>query len=122
MSIALSKRIKQDILSPSSPYSAQNSDADVWVDLSNDVCIACDELVASMYTPQEEEELHEAASAFHGVIESLRQSVEAVLLLDISSLEDSFQNLSVDADSNRDKISQWFTTCFTQIRNTVSQI
>jgi hypothetical protein len=90
----LHKRIATDILS-----SIYSSDSNPYLDLlpqhSSALLIASDDLVATMYGPQNTENMVTELASFKTVIQNLQAPVMPLLL--------------------QDKSKKWFNTCFEQI-------
>ncbi|KAF8212238.1 hypothetical protein K438DRAFT_1484924, partial [Mycena galopus ATCC 62051] len=101
----LHKRILRDILS-TSQEAPNNSMLDVLSSLSHELLSASDELVSTLYTPQDPDRIRTELSAFRKIISDFQAS-----LAKPDALETQLQSLSLAPDDG----SKWFDTCFVQL-------
>ncbi|KAJ7582717.1 hypothetical protein C8J56DRAFT_955554 [Mycena floridula] len=105
LSNALHKRIAVEFLSPSS-HESFIMDLDMLPSLSMAWMAASDELVATLYPPQDPGAIEEETLAFQRIIRDIKQLVYGAFPPD-ESLEDQMAGLAL--------ITRWFDTCFQQI-------
>ncbi|KAG6820364.1 hypothetical protein H0H93_001556 [Arthromyces matolae] len=123
MSTLLHKRIIKDVLtiSPGSP-SLFIREFDSLPQHSSSLVAASDELIASLYSPQNSSELSADLNAFTQVIDDLRSSLGD--LLQEPTLADQMQAMHLQSSSTRTQKDprRWFHTCFAQIQKTANDL
>ncbi|KAJ7709907.1 hypothetical protein B0H17DRAFT_916206 [Mycena rosella] len=108
----LHKRILADILSPPQD-SPNNSTLDILSALSHLLLSASDELVSTLYTPQDPSNIASELSSFRKIISDFQAS-----LAKPDALETQLENLSLGSSSG----SKWFDTCFVQLYKAVDAL
>src|ERR1700759_2237790 len=101
----LHKRIGRDLLSSITYPTEYNTHLDALPQHSSALLVASDELVASMYSPQNAENITAELAAFKTIIQTLQSSIVPLL------------------EQKKDgKIKLWFTTCFEQVLKAVAAL
>ncbi|KAJ7774611.1 Grap2 and cyclin-D-interacting-domain-containing protein [Mycena maculata] len=108
----LHKRILRDILSTSNEPSS-NTALDRLSSLSHTLLSASDELVSTLYTPQDPQNIETELRSFRTIISDFQAS-----LIKPDALETELESLSLE-NENR---SKWFDTCFVQIYKAVDAL
>ncbi|KAF9482750.1 hypothetical protein BDN70DRAFT_874529 [Pholiota conissans] len=117
IALLLHKRIARDILS-SDARSKGNLALDKLGSFSGKLLAAFDDLISSMYAPQQASNIKLHLGSFQRVIKLIQP---IIVLPPNKSLDEEFESLSISSQS-RDKNDVWFATCFEQIDNAVSRI
>ncbi|CAA7271702.1 unnamed protein product [Cyclocybe aegerita] len=108
--VLLHKRVLKDILGQD--LNARNDPTlDNLATLSGQLLEASDDLISSMYGPQQPSNITACLDAYNAVLKDVRQTL---LLPRERSLEDQVADLSLSPPSG-EKSAKWFTTCFDQI-------
>ncbi|GLB34956.1 hypothetical protein LshimejAT787_0205210 [Lyophyllum shimeji] len=126
MSTLLHKRIMKDILSPP-PHSSLKSSAslvqhvDSLVPQSSALLVASDDLVATLYPPQNPSDISTELAAFMDVIKNLRSFI--VTLLQELTLAEQMEAMRLQGGgvSQKDP-KRWFEACFVQIQRAASTL
>jgi hypothetical protein len=108
----LHKRILRDILS-TSQESPNNSTLDALSSLSHTLLSASDELVSTLYTPQDQEKMETELRSFRKLISDFQAS-----LVKPDALETQLESLSMASNNG----SKWFDTCFVQLYKAVDAL
>ncbi|KAF7338298.1 hypothetical protein MVEN_02055200 [Mycena venus] len=108
----LHKRILRDIL-PASQKPPNNAILDALSSLSHTLLSASDELVSTLYTPQDPKKMETELSAFRKIISDFQAS-----LAKPDALETQLQSLSLETNNG----SKWFDTCFVQLFKAVDAL
>ncbi|KAJ6630800.1 hypothetical protein B0H10DRAFT_855976 [Mycena sp. CBHHK59/15] len=106
LSTLLHKRILSDVLSIAREPSS-NTTLDTMSSLSHALLSASDELVSTLYTPQDSVNMDAEVRSFRKIISDLQASV-----VDTESLETQLEGLSLGRNNGSKK---WFDACFVQI-------
>jgi hypothetical protein len=111
LSTLLHKRILTDVLSvPQDPHT--NSTLDTLSSLSHTLLSASDELVSTLYTPQDPDHIATELTEFRRVVSDFQSSI-----IQPESLEAQLANLSLGKNGLK-----WFNTCFVQIYKAVDAL
>ncbi|KAJ6547562.1 Grap2 and cyclin-D-interacting-domain-containing protein [Mycena capillaripes] len=108
----LHKRILRDILS-TSQEPPNNSTLDTLSSLSHALLSAFDELVSTLYTPQDSEKMETELTSFRQIISDFQAS-----LVKPDALETQMENLSLGSNNG----FKWFDTCFSQLYKAVATL
>ncbi|KAG6818117.1 hypothetical protein H0H87_000022 [Tephrocybe sp. NHM501043] len=125
LSTLLHKRIIKDILTiPSGQITLSSQvveNLDSLPPQSSSLVVASDELVATLYTPQNPSDISTELAAFAMVINSLQSIVQN--LIHEPSLADQIQAISLQTPSTPQKDpKKWFQTCFAQIQKAIDSL
>jgi len=101
----LHKRVLRDILSTSGD-SPSNATLDGLSSLSHMLLSASDELVSTLYTPQDPRNIETELRSFRKIISDFQAS-----LVKPDALETQLEHLSLENKNG----SKWFDTCFVQL-------
>ncbi|KAG0707756.1 hypothetical protein DFH29DRAFT_823028 [Suillus ampliporus] len=118
------KRIMLDLLSSTPNTLPPNIALDALLLESHALQAASDELVASLYVPQNPATIRKDSLALLDVINAL-QSRLRIFFPDTSSLEQQLSGLSIEGDSTPSKPKadkKWFDICFDQITKTSANL
>ncbi|KAJ7109375.1 hypothetical protein C8R44DRAFT_635330, partial [Mycena epipterygia] len=108
----LHKRVLADVLS-ASREPPNNSALDTLSSLSHTLLSASDELVATLYTPQDPNNIKSELASFRKIISDFQAS-----LVKPGGLETQLEKLSLGNDNR----SKWFDTCFVQLYKAVDAL
>jgi hypothetical protein len=116
----LHKRIFTDLLS-SSPQS--NLALDSFSIQSSALLLASDELISTMYTPQDSSAAANESASFLDVIKTLQADLD-VFFSQNHILEAQLDNMSLSTNSSGEEMrtKKWFDTCFQQIHKAVGSL
>ncbi|KAJ7155968.1 hypothetical protein C8R43DRAFT_417146 [Mycena crocata] len=103
----LHKRVLRDVLSTSGKP-PDNATLDALSSLSHTLLSASDELVSTLYTPQDPTNISTELSSFRSLISDLQAS-----LVKPDAFEAQLEHLSLG--SSNASASKWFDTCFVQL-------
>ncbi|KAF8077948.1 hypothetical protein FPV67DRAFT_1685322 [Lyophyllum atratum] len=126
MSTLLHKRIITDILLPPShsplklsPHFVQHMDS--LPPHSSALLVASDDLVSTLYTPQDPSDISTELDSFIEIIDNLRATV--LVLLQEPTLAEQMEAMSLKSTgvSQKDP-KKWFEACFIQIRKAVDTL
>ncbi|PSR94111.1 hypothetical protein PHLCEN_2v4539 [Hermanssonia centrifuga] len=120
------KRIILDILKQSTPpKDASATSIDVLPGLSHTLLLACEELVAVLYAPQDSRAIRSAILSLAETVRKVKTSLLSTQLLpdirpsaDVGSLEKKMGQVSINNETPAKKernVRAWFNTCFEQI-------
>lgn len=107
----LHKRVLRDILS-TSQEPPSNATLDSLSSLSHTLLSASDELVSTLYTPQDPRNVETELRSFRKIISDFQASLVK------PGLETQLENLSLGNDNK----SKWFDTCFVQLYKAVDAL
>jgi len=114
----LHKRILLDLLSPSSP-SIQNPPLDALLLHSTALLTSTDDLISTLYTPQNSTSIRTELTTFVDVVRALQSGLQSAGFFTTIGLEDQLGKMSIQGDGKGKKtgkdIKKWFDTCFEQI-------
>ncbi|KDR81609.1 hypothetical protein GALMADRAFT_239668 [Galerina marginata CBS 339.88] len=111
----LQKKVIKDILSTDAAK-RNNSTLDRLAPLSSRLLAASDDLISSMYAPQQTSNIKLSLEAF---CDTTKEISGTVMLSSDKTLEGHLESLSISTD---DKSTKWFITCFDQIDKTATKI
>ncbi|KAJ3514839.1 hypothetical protein NLJ89_g2129 [Agrocybe chaxingu] len=115
--VLLHKRVLKDVLEQD--LNARNdSTLDNLATLSGRLLEASDDLISSMYGPQQPSNIIAYLDAYSAVLKDVQKTL---LLPRGRSLEDQVASLSLSMPSD-EKSVKWFTTCFDQIEKATAKI
>ncbi|KAJ7097930.1 hypothetical protein B0H15DRAFT_945488 [Mycena belliarum] len=108
----LHKRVLTDILS-TSRQPPDNSTLDTLSSLSHRLLTTSDELVSTLYTPQDPNNVGTELRAFRQIISDFQASVDKP-----DALETQLENLALGSSNG----SKWFGTCFVQVYKAIDAL
>jgi len=111
--VLLHKRVLRDALSPDAPE-CDNSTYDALVTLSTDLLTASDNLISSMYAPQQLPNVSVYLQSLREVIKDLQRTLFPSQKNQLS-LEEQLNALELSPQLGSDKSRKWFKTCFEQV-------
>ncbi|KAG1756776.1 uncharacterized protein EDB91DRAFT_1241824 [Suillus paluster] len=120
----LHKRILLDLLSSAPIMQPPNVALDALLLQSHALLAASDELVASLYVPQNPATIRKDSLALLGVINALHLQLR-IFFPDTSSLEQQLSGLSIEGESTPSKPKadkKWFDICFDQVTKTSTNL
>ncbi|KAI6039074.1 hypothetical protein EDC04DRAFT_2688949 [Pisolithus marmoratus] len=114
----LHKRIFLDVLSSTCPVPAPDVAYDFLLEQSHSLLAASDELVATLYSPQDPDSVCKEVTALMMVVTALRTRLQAFFPVN-EGLDVEMKKLSVQdnplSKPSRQVDKKWFDTCFDQI-------
>ncbi|KAF8163300.1 hypothetical protein B0H34DRAFT_795026 [Crassisporium funariophilum] len=110
LAVLLHKRVLRDVLSPGT-HKEDNPFLDALGELSNELLAASDDLISSMYAPQQLMNIANYHQAFRDVVHNL---CTTLLRPQNKGLEEQLKDMSLSTAADS-KSSAWFATCFEQI-------
>lgn len=113
----LHKRIFLDVLSSTCPVPVPNVAYDLLLEQSHSLLAATDELVATLYPPQDPDSVYKEVAALMTVIATLRTRLQVFFPVD-DGLDVELNQLSIQdtpLSKSRKVNKKWFDTCFDQI-------
>ncbi|KAF8902143.1 hypothetical protein CPB84DRAFT_1776723 [Gymnopilus junonius] len=110
----LHKRVIKDVFSSVS-FQLDSSSLDKLATLSVRLSAGSDEVISSMYAPQQ---LLSIKSSLHNFWDTTKD-IRMTILPPAPTLTDQLESLSISAD---DKIRKWFNACFNQIDKTAAKV
>ena len=117
----LHKRIFLDLLSSTPTIPPSNIGLDALLLQSHALLAVSDELVSSLYVPQNPASIRKESLALVDIINGLQLQLR-IFFPDTSSLEQQFSGLNIDASAstpNKPKADKkWFDICFEQVIKT----
>ena len=111
--VLLHKRVLRDVLSPDHPE-CNNSTYDVLVTLSTNLLTASDNLISSMYAPQQLPNVSVYLQSLEEVIKDLQRTLFPSQNNQLS-VEERLNALELSPQLGNDKSRKWFNTCFEQV-------
>ena len=111
--VLLHKRVLRDVLSPDDPE-CNNSAYDVLVTLSTNLLTASDNLISSMYAPQQLPNVSVYLQSLEEVIKDLQRTLFPSQNNQLS-VEERLNALELSPQLGNDKSRKWFNTCFEQV-------
>ena len=109
----LHKRVLRDALSPDVPE-CDNSTYDALATLSTNLLTASDNLISSMYAPQQLSNVSVYLESLREVIKDLQRTLFPSQNNQLS-LEEQLKALELSPQLGSDKSRKWFKTCFEQV-------
>jgi hypothetical protein len=101
----------------SSPSNDTGQVLDGLLPHSSALLAATDELISTMYTPQQSARVRAELTSFVNVIKQLRSYI-----FQSSTLVDQLDRMSLDSSSAHAKERRWFDTCFDQIQRAAAAL
>jgi hypothetical protein len=111
--VLLHKRVLRDVLSPDAPE-CDNSTYDTLVTLSTDLLTASDNLISSVYAPQQLPNVSVYLQSLRDVIKDLQRTLFPSQNNQLS-VEEQLNALELSPQLGSDKSRKWFKTCFEQV-------
>ena len=111
--VLLHKRFLRDVFSPDAPE-IDNLTYDALVTLSTNLLTASDDLISSMYAPQQLSNVSVYLQSFRDVIKDLQQTLFPSQS-NQPSVEEQLNALELSPRLGNDKSTKWFKTCFEQV-------
>ena len=109
----LHKRVLRDVLSPDAPE-CDDSTYDALVTLSTNLLTASDNLISSIYAPQQLPNVSAYLQALREVIKDFQRTIFPSQN-NQSSVEEQLNALELSPQLGNDKSRKWFNTCFEQV-------
>ena len=111
--VLLHKRVLRDVLSPDAPE-CDNLTYDTLVTLSTNLLTASDDLISSMYSPQQLPNISLYLQSLRDVVKALQQTLFPSKNNQLS-VEEQLNALELSPLLGSDKSRKWFKTCFEQV-------
>ncbi|KAI6005948.1 hypothetical protein EDD15DRAFT_2191288 [Pisolithus albus] len=122
--VLLHKRIFLDVLSSTCPVSVPNVAYDLLLEQSHSLLAVADELVATLYPPQDPDSVYKEVAVLMTVITTLHTRLQVFFPVD-DGLDVELNQLSIQDTSlskSRKVNKRWFDTCFDQISRLSSNL
>jgi len=111
--VLLHKRVLRDVLSPDAPE-CDDPTYDALVALSTNLLTASDDLISSMYAPQQLPNVSHCLQSLRDVIKDLQRTLFHSQNNQLS-MEEQLSALEISPQLGSDKSRKWFKTCFEQV-------
>jgi len=111
--VLLHKRVLRDVLSPDAPE-CDNLTYDALVTISTNLLAASDDLISSMYAPQQISNVSVYLRSLKDVIKDLQGALFPSQNNQLS-VEERLNALQLSLQPRNDKSRKWFKTCFEQV-------
>lgn len=111
--VLLHKRVLRDVLSPDAPE-CDNLTYDALVAISTNLLTASDDLISSMYAPQQLPNVLHCLQSLRDVIKDLQQTLFHSQNNELL-IEEQLRALELSPRLGSDKSRKWFKTCFEQV-------
>jgi len=111
--VLLHKRVLRDVFSPDAPE-CDNLTYDALVTLSTNLLTASDDLISSMYAPQQLSNVSVYLQSLRDVIKDLQRTLFPSQSNQLS-VEEQLNALELSPRLGNDKSRKWFKTCFEQV-------